>query len=74
MYIVFSLAPDGDTYSLHSDLEAARKAFGEEKESIEDGEFYDDSVYLASVPEGSKFGWESQWDFFGGEIIEEFSL
>lgn len=73
MYIVFSLAPDGDTYSLHSDLEAARKAFREEKESIEDGELYDDAVYLTSVPEGSKFGWGSG-DFFGGEIISEFSL
>ena len=74
MYIVISLAPDGDTYSIHPDLEAAKKAFNEEKESIEDCEFYDDAVYLASVPEGSKFGWGAQGDFFGGEIIDEFSL
>lgn len=74
MYIVISSSPDGDTYSIHQDLEAAKKAFNKEKESIEDSGFYDDAVYFASVTEGSKFGWGTHGDFFGGEIIEEFSL
>ena len=74
MYIVISNTNPDDSYSIHTELDKAKAAFESEKQDIEDAEFYGDAVYLAKVTPGIKFGWDTQGDFFGGEIIENFSL
>jgi hypothetical protein len=74
MYIVINCAPDGDLYNIHNSLEESQKDFDEQKGVIEDCGFYEDALYLASVVPGTKFGWSFHGDFFGGELIAEFSL
>jgi len=74
MYIVINCASDGDSYNIHHTLEEAQKDFNTQKSDIEDAEFYEDALYLASVVPGTKFGWGAHGDFFGGELIAEFSL
>lgn len=67
MYVLINLNHDGDSYQLFTNIEDAKKAFNESKES---GYYY--SVCLVEATPNTKFGFGSRGDMYGAKVIEEF--
>lgn len=68
-YMIIKTDPDGDSYQIHQELEKARKSFVDSKDSATI--WGEGTLYLVEVENLSDFGFGSQGDFYGGEILEE---
>jgi hypothetical protein len=66
MLILIMSHPDGDTYQLSDNLNVLEKKF----EKLKEERFYSRLV-LADVKSDVAFGFGSQGEFFGGEVILE---
>lgn len=67
MYIVFRLNPDGDSYSIQNDLNAAKAKFEEWKGQ----EVGDNGIVLAEITDTDDFGFGARGDMYGVNVIED---
>lgn len=65
-YVVITMTEDGDSYNIHTDLDAAKENFREESEKELDAQ-----VYLLKTNPGTEFGFGAYGDVYGAEVIEE---
>lgn len=66
MLILIMCDPDGDTYRLSNNMTLMKEKFAEASRS----EYYD-RVVLAEVDTDATFGFGTQGEFFGGEVISD---
>jgi hypothetical protein len=68
MFLLVNCNVDGDTYQMFNDADEAKSAF----DKACDGMFTERVVLMKPNDEGKRFGFGSQGDVFGAEVVFEF--
>jgi hypothetical protein len=68
MFLLVNCNVDGDTYQMFNDADAAKSAF----DKACDGMFTERVVLMEPNENGERFGFGSQGDVFGAEVVFEF--
>ena len=69
MFILINFSEDGDSYTIFTNLEIAKKAFAKAWQEVTPST---NSISLVKVEEGVEFGFNSWGDLYGAEEIETF--